>query len=163
MIFRADEYYRAGGERMAQARSIFHSSGNYALATYCGGLAVECVLRAFRWKKDANFEGRHDLSELLRASGFLDLCDQLMRDKGVSQESIEIASARLLESMNQVMLLWHNNLRYACEKSFRAFLNRRNLLRGIKGDPLKKNASDLLNSAQNVVDQGVKLWDSDKR
>jgi hypothetical protein len=65
MQFTGKEYYRAAMERMRQAHRLFKASDSYALAMYCGGLAVECILRAFRWDKDRSFEGRHDLQELL--------------------------------------------------------------------------------------------------
>jgi hypothetical protein len=42
-------------------------------------------------------------------------------------------------------------------------LNKIGRLRGVKGDPLKKNALDLLNAAQVVVDRGVALWTSKKK
>lgn len=45
--------------------------------------------------------------------------------------------------MNEVIALWHNNLRFASEASLRAFLNRIGRLRGVKGNALKKNAADL--------------------
>ncbi|MGH7192990.1 MAG: hypothetical protein ACREJM_05565 [Candidatus Saccharimonadales bacterium] len=56
-------------ERMTQARRIYRDQAAYALAMYCGGLAVESMLRAFRWAEDPSFEGRHDLSELLKQAG----------------------------------------------------------------------------------------------
>jgi hypothetical protein len=58
MDFKAEDYYRAGVERIQQARRIYSDGQNYALAMYCSGLAVECLLRAFRWTKDPSFEGR---------------------------------------------------------------------------------------------------------
>ena len=51
MQFTAEQYYRAGVERMKQARRIYHDGTAYSLAIYCGGLAVESLLRAFRWTK----------------------------------------------------------------------------------------------------------------
>jgi hypothetical protein len=51
MQFRSEEYFRAGAERMRQARIIHQAGESYALAIYCGGLAVECTLRAFRLAK----------------------------------------------------------------------------------------------------------------
>lgn len=73
MKFDDQAYYRASVERMRQARSIHVSGESYSLAMYCGGLAVECMLRAFRWSKDRSFEGRHDLEDLLKASDLLGL------------------------------------------------------------------------------------------
>ena len=43
----ADQYYQAGVQRMEQAWEIYHCGNAYALAMYCGGLAVECLLSRF--------------------------------------------------------------------------------------------------------------------
>jgi hypothetical protein len=127
---------------------------------YCSGLAVECLLRAFRWHKDQSFEGRHDLEDLLKASALLRINEEHMRLKKVAEDEIMEYALRLRAAMNEVVVLWHNNLRYASEASLRAFLNRIDRLQGIKGNALKKNARDLLNAAQMVVDRGVALWTS---
>ena len=163
MTFRGEEYFRAGTERMRQARAIHNAGWGYALAMYCGGLAVECILRAFRWEKDKSFDEKHILWKLLKAGDLLGIDEERMREKGVPEdEIIEYASA-LRAAMSEVVTLWHNNLRFASEASLRAFLNRIDRLEGIRGDALKKNASDLLNAAQTVVDRGVALWTSRKR
>ncbi len=65
--------------------------------------------------------------------------------------------------MNEVVILWHNNLRFASEASLTTFLKRIDRYQRVKGDPLKKNASDLLNAAQTVIDRGVVLWNSGRR
>lgn len=158
MQFRGKEYYRAGAERMRQARRLFKAGDSYALAMYCGGLAVECILRAFRWDKDKSFEGRHDLQDLLKASDLLHINEEEMRRNRVPESEIAEYAQDLREAINMVVLLWHNNLRFASEDSLKAFLNRINRLQGIRGNGLKKNAADLLNAAQTVVDRGVTLW-----
>jgi len=71
MQFTAEQYYRVSLERTKQARGLYSDGGAYSLAMYCGGLAVESLLRAFRWTEDTSFEGRHDLSDLLKASRLL--------------------------------------------------------------------------------------------
>ena len=163
MDFRAEDYYRAAAERMRQARQVHHAGGNYALAMYCAGLAVECILRAFRWEKDKSFEGRHDLGDLLKASDLLHINEEWMRQQGHSEEKIIQYTLSLRAAMSEVVILWHNNLRFASENRLRAFLNKLGRLAGIKGDALKKNALDLLNAAQTVVDRGVVLWISRKK
>jgi hypothetical protein len=160
MQFRAQEYYQAGLERMRQALRIHREGENSALAMYCGGLAVECLLRAFRWTKDTSFEGRHDLAELLRGSGLLRIDDDYMRRRGASEEEIRESGLKLRGAMNEVVILWHNNLRFASEASLKAFLKRIGRLQGVKGDPLKKNARDLLDAAQTVINRGMALWTS---
>src|SRR6266851_9921814 len=122
MIFRAQEYYQAGTERMRQARELYRVGGSYALAMYCGGLAVECILRAFRWEKDKAFEGRHDLQDLLKASDLLGIDEGRMRRRGISDEEITKVALSLRAAMNEVVTLWHNNLRFASEARLRAFL-----------------------------------------
>jgi hypothetical protein len=66
-------------------------------------------------------------------------------------------------AMNEVIVLWHNNLRFASEARLKAFLRGIDRLRGVKGDPLKKNTKDLLTAAQTVIDRGVALWTSDSK
>ncbi len=63
---------------------------------YCGGLAVECILRAFRWRKDPSFEGRHDLEELFEASGLL-RSTRSERKKRIREE-IERSAATILDA-----------------------------------------------------------------
>lgn len=71
MQFRDRDYYRASLDRMRQAQALSMHGDAYALSMYCSGLAVECLLRAFRWREDNSFEGRHDLTDLLKASGMV--------------------------------------------------------------------------------------------
>jgi hypothetical protein len=160
MQFAADQYYRVSLERMKQARGLYRDGAAYSLTMYCGGLAVEALLRAFRWTQDTSFEGRHDLSDLLKASRLLRVDDDYLRRKGASEEVIRRSGVTLRAAMNEVIILWHNNLRYASEASLKAFLHKLGRLQGVKGDPLKKNASDLLNAAQTVMDREVTLWTS---
>src|SRR5438876_8046796 len=108
MQFRAEQYYRASLERMTQARRIYQDGAAFSLAIYCGGLAVESLLRAFRWTEDTSFEGRHDLSDLLKASRLLWIDDEYMRRKNASEEAIHGSGVRLRAAMNEVVILWHN-------------------------------------------------------
>jgi hypothetical protein len=105
-------------------------------------------LRAFRWKKDSSFEGRHDLEDLLKASKLLGISEERLRQQGVPEDEILVHAATLRAAMNEVVALWHNNLRFASEARLRAFLKRLGRLQGVKGDALKKNSLDLLRAAQ---------------
>jgi hypothetical protein len=160
MKFRAEQYYRASLERMLQARKIWTDGDSYALSMYCAGLAVESLLRAFRWTEDTTFEGRHDLSELLKASRLLRIDDDHMRRKGASEDAIRESGLKIRSAMNEIVILWHNNMRFASESSALAFLRQVGKARDIRGDPLKKNSWDLIESAQTIVDRGVVLWTS---
>ncbi len=39
-----------------------------------------------------------------------------------------------------------------------SYLKQLRRVRGVKGDPLKKNALDLIEAAQIIIDRGVGLW-----
>jgi HEPN domain-containing protein len=158
MQFRAEQYYQVSLERMRQSRTMYETGAAYALAMYCGGLAVESLLRAFRWTEDTSFERRHDLSDLLKASRLLTIDEAFMRRKGSSEDTIRESGVRLRAAMNEVIILWQNNLRFASEASLKTFLNQIGRLRGVRGDALKKNAKDLLDAAQTVINRGVTLW-----
>jgi hypothetical protein len=160
MQFNAEQYYQASLERMKQAKKLYEIGTAYALAMYCGGLAVESLLRAFRWKHDPSFEGRHDLSDLLQASRLMRFDAEFMNRGGFTHDEIDDSSRQLKSAMNQIIPLWHNNLRFASEAKLKAFLNETGKLKAVKGDPLKKNALDLINAAQSVVDRGIVLWTS---
>jgi hypothetical protein len=163
MQFRDEEYHGAAIERMRQAREVHNSKESYALAMYCGGLAVECMLRAFRWQKDPSFAGRHDLDELFRASGLLQAHEEGARRKRIPEEEIERSVTEILDAKDKVVALWNNNLRFASEASLRAYLNRNGRLRGIRGDAIKKNSADLLLAAAIIVDNGVRVWSSRRK
>ena len=163
MQFRAEQYFQASLERMRQAREVYSGGESYALVVYLGGLAVESMLRAFRWTKDTSFEGRHDLLELLASSGLLEIDSDQMQRKGLSEDAIRQSYKTLKVAMNEIASLWHNNLRFASEATLKAHLINLRRVKGIKGDPLKKNALDLIEAARTVVDRGITLWTSPTR
>ena len=163
MDFDANDYYRAALERMRQARLLYQSGDSFAMAMYVAGLAVECILRAFRWRKDATFDGRHDLLRLFKESGILRLDEELLESKGVDPIQLRTTVVAFRAAMNTVVLLWANDYRFASERQLRGRLINMGLHEGKKGDPLKANALSLLNAAQKIVDEGVVLWTSKKK
>lgn len=162
MQFTSEQYYHASLERLKQARTIYQEGDAYSLAVYCGGVAVESLLRAFL-SKGRSFDGRHDLLKLLKAGSLLQIHDNFMREKGAPEETIRLTSVEFRTAMNEIIILWHNNLRYASEAALKTHLNHLGKLRGIKGDPLKKNTRDLLEAAQQIINRGVALWTSNRR
>jgi hypothetical protein len=160
MDIRADHYYQASLERMRQARLAYADAQqrSYALAIYLGGLAVECMLRAFRWRKDPVFEGRHFLPKLFADSGLLLLNEDRMQTRGVSIEMIARQSLEFKSAMNTVVAVWHNNLRYASETRVRAHLVQIGRRLSARGDMMKANALDVIQAAQKIVDRGTALW-----
>jgi hypothetical protein len=163
MQFRADEYFHAGLERMRQATRTFRDDESFALAMYCGGLAVECMLRAFRTLDDDSFDERHDLMALLKGSRLLRIDEEFLEKKGTTDEAVRESRLQINQALNEVVILWHNSLRFTCERSLKAHLRRIGRIQGVRGNPLKKNARDLLDAAQRLVDRGTVLWMSRKK
>jgi hypothetical protein len=160
MDFREKDYFQAATERMKQARYLYQRSegDSYALAMYCAGLAVECMLRAYRWRGEAAFEGRHVLMKLLKDSGLLGVNDEALRARGLSEDEVLRQSSLLQAAVSDVAVLWRNNLRFASETRLKAFLVSMKRHVGKKGDICKANALDLLNAAEKIVNRGVLLW-----
>jgi hypothetical protein len=130
---------------------------------YCAGLAVESMLRAYRWRRQLGFEVRHDLFRLFRESGLLGVDERGMRGRGVAEDQIQRYSLELLTAVNVVYALWSNNLRYASESRARAWLVSMGRYGTKRRDVLKTNALELLNAAQRIVDKGIFLWNSKKK
>jgi hypothetical protein len=98
------------------------------------------------------------LDELLKASGVLQVNDDYMRRKGKNDDEILAASRDFRANMNEIVVLWHNSMRFASEDRLRAHLRALGRVQGIKGDPLRHNALAMLNAAQFIVNKGVVLW-----
>ena len=156
--FGADDYYLAGIERMQQARQLFDDGESYALSMYCSGLAVECVLRAFRWLTDRSFDGRHELNELFKASRFSHISDEAMRACGYSVEHSTQTIMELHAAMAEIVTLWRNSLRFTSEAKLKRFLFELGRTNGVKGDASKLAAKSLLSASRVLVDHGTLIW-----
>src|ERR1035438_940747 len=98
MAHTAETYREAAGEMASLARDL-HSREQYAVAHYLAGLAVECVLRAYRVRRDPQFDSRHDIIELVKEAKFYDF---------VPDES----QAKVTEAVHTVARRWSNDHRY---------------------------------------------------
>ncbi|HJT79026.1 MAG TPA: HEPN domain-containing protein [Gemmataceae bacterium] len=160
MDFTADHYYRAALERIHQAHHLYRRGrGNYALAMYTAGLAVECMLRAFMLRSGkAEFESRHDILLLAKESGMLNVDRDRLKRSGLTEEQIDGHVKALWASVNDVFILWRNNYRFASEVRLLAHLRKMKLYQGVKAAPLKANALRLPSAAQRFIDKGVLQW-----
>jgi HEPN domain-containing protein len=142
--FTPQHYREAAIERMGVLQGLY-DNGEYALAVYATGLAVECILRAYRVKVDPEFSSRHDLRELSKESKLLGL---------LPQSSAE----RYALCLGVVSIRWSNSHRYRTRDGVLRFLKRIRLDRGIKGDALKENTRRIFNAAVEIVNFGDRLW-----
>lgn len=139
------EVYRKAAQEHAAAAFDLYRSERYVLAHYVAGLAVECMLRAYRCRITPEFEERHDLRLLAKAARFYDIIPAKHQE-------------RTIAALGVVFLQWENGHRFRSTAALRAFLVERRLYAGIKGDFVKENSRRIVNAAFDVVNMGVSQW-----
>jgi hypothetical protein len=145
---RSDSYYTAARERIREARFL-HENRYYTLAMYISGLAVECMLRAFRLLNDPTFDERHDLWLLWKSTELANVHGRFYL-------------AKIQTMLNVVVKLWNNDYRFRSETELRAYLKKSGNSRGIKGDILKFNSGEILQASAEIIRLGAGLWISSK-
>jgi HEPN domain-containing protein len=137
--------YKEAAEERAQALQGLYESGEYALALYLAGVAVESMFRAYRFTFDPEFSSRHDLFELAKESKFGDKVP-------------EGAYEKCMADLGAVATRWSNNHRFRSRAAILKYLKRAALDRRIKGDVLKENARRAINAAIDLIALGSRLW-----
>lgn len=113
------------------------------MAHYVAGLAVECILRAYRYRIDPAFTARHDLRALYAESRF---------GERLAPEDAQ----RILAALAEVITRWSNSHRYRSEAALREYLRRAGL--NGKGKFVKESSRRIVNAALMLVDQGALRW-----
>jgi HEPN domain-containing protein len=144
MAFDPEVYRTAAEEHLTVLRELY-GSGRYVLAHYVAGLAVECTLRAYRFRLASTFDDKHDLWKLARHSTFL-----------VDVPPKNLAS--ITAALGEVVTRWENQHRFRSEHSLRRYLLDRNLHLRIKGDFVKESARRIVNAAFELVTWGAMQW-----
>jgi len=149
--YNAEDYYFAALERHSEAYYL-HEAGHYVLAMYLSGLAVECILRAFKHLQEPSsvFDEKHDLIKLLRTSGLTDVGNEQFRLK-------------IHKSVNRIFAVWRNNFRFSSESKIRSYLKNIKRDRGIKGDYLKYNSKMLYEASSDIINRGASKWRAFKK
>ncbi len=158
MEFTPEHYFQTATQRIRQAHYLFREGSSFALAMYVGGVAVECLLRAFKGRRDPTFDEKHDLLRLFAASGILRVDREKLRAKNWTEAQIKAHLNGLRAAVNDVFRLWANNYRFASEERLRSHLKKLTGYRRIKGDYLKQQSQQFLNAAQKFVDKGALQW-----
>ena len=144
MPMRALDYHDAAWDRINDALFL-HTNGYFGLAMYASGVAVECMLRAFRLLRDTSFDERHDLWELWQNTSLADFQTKPYFEK-------------IHSSLGVVVSLWRNDFRFRSEDALRSVLRRMKANRGIKGDFLKYNSKKLYEAAREIIQIGAEQW-----
>lgn len=142
--FPPDHYYSASMERLTDAARL-HQAERYVASVYLSGVAVECMLRAYRSRTDPTFDSRHDLTSLMTSSGIMDFIkDHERRDFACH--------------LGTVWRFWRNSWRYAEHSRFDSHVAS---LEPSRKSPFAKWASsEVYDSATYVVSRGKYRWSS---
>jgi len=146
MKFKPEHYLESSLERIDSARRL-HRQQHYPEAIYLAGVAVECLLLAYKTRENSEFESRHDLGNLLKESGVAGFISQ--KDK-----------RKLPALLGEVWSRWKNNYRFASRDRLTSEFKRLKLDRGIKGEILKPNSYIVISNAVEIISLGVKQWNS---
>jgi hypothetical protein len=145
LSYKPNVLYLASLERITAARREFNARA-YVESMYFSGLAVECILQAWALHTGAAADARHALPNWL-AKCPVGLQDDL-KGPAIREWSTVVAS-------------WDNGLRYLSFDGLLGYLRDKGLSRGISGGPpsvVRKNANDLLESAEVVHQKAVVQW-----
>jgi len=156
--FPPEHYFQTATQRMRQAQHLYREGTSFALAIYVGGVAVECLPRAFKGRRDPTFDEKHDLLRLFAASGILRVDRSKLPAKQWTDAQIDGHLRMLQVAVNEIFRLWANNCRFASEERLRSHLKKITGYKKVKGDYLKEQARQFLSSAQKFIDKGVVQW-----
>lgn len=113
------------------------------------GRAVESILRSLLWSSSREQQVGHDLRDLLKRA----------RSLGLMAED----ETQLQDQVNDVAIVWYNNLRFVGSNRFLRDLgatgrDKRIGKRSVKGDPLKANAKHMVETCESIVARGDVVW-----
>ncbi len=157
MQFTDENYFRAALERIEDARGLY-AAERFGLSIYVSGLAAECLLRAFRWRKNREFIGRHDLLLLFHESGLARLELARLARRGLDEIDVRRAMIELFGARDTLVRLWTNDYRFAAEMQIRRRLRALGELQSKTGNQVKPSALALYNAARHLIDKGTILW-----
>jgi hypothetical protein len=140
----ADDYRAGALQRLADSR-VLRDAQHWIGAVYSAGRAVEGMCRALLWLKTREQEIGHDLRDLLKRVGYFGM--------------VEGTGDLLLAKCNEVACgLWFNNLRFGGQDAYVRHLKAIKRDRGVKGDPLRYNASRFVEACESIVARGDLVW-----
>ena len=154
-----EDYYRSALERLNQARQIYDDGHlAHALAVYIAGLSVECMLRAFIMRRTSELNEGHNLQSLFVESR---LASPTTKNRSITQsqsDRLEDQRLRSFNAINDLQVVWSNQLRYASEQRFKRSLERKGKLHRLKGDAVRANSRLAIEAATMIITLGAQEW-----
>ncbi len=138
------ETYRDGAlQRIGDAR-ILKDEERFSLCMYCGGVAVEGMLRALCCIQSKEFDERHDLRKLVVR----------VRDLGLLASDRDLVFMSLV---NKVARKWKNTMRFSSDAHVRRFFMSIST-RGGKKPAMKYITTEFFNDCSKIVRRCEVLW-----
>ena len=146
MDFSAEDYRRGALERLDDARAL-GLANQWTGTIYLAGRAVEGMLRAIMRLKTSVNDSRHDLRALLASVKKLGLI-------------VDQADDRLYVSINQLAVIWQNDLRFASRERFMKFIKSAKLDRDLKRNvnAVEYWGKQILNLCDEIIKRGEIIW-----
>lgn len=154
MALTTEDYREGALARLEDARSLC-AQKRWTGAIYLAGRAVEGLLRSLLWSRTREQEIGHDLRQLVTKARSLSVVN--------AQDE-----TRILDSLNEIAVIWHNDLRFVGDDWLLRRLKPLGRLSRIgdmrvKGDPLKANATCALEACEAIMARGDLVWNRLKR
>lgn len=141
--FRPQVYLQAAQERMVRAE-LLDEERDFVLSHYVAGVAVECILRAYKARLDESLDERHDLRLLAKRGGLFN-------------PAINERQQKAIAALGEVVKRWDNAHRYRTPQSLRKFLTDRGLF-AKKGEVLEFSSAKIVSAMIELVTFGVQRW-----
>ncbi len=144
-----DDYREGCLLRLQEAWSLYDDH-QWVGAIYLSGRGVEALLRGAILKRLRRLEVGHDLKQLLA---------ELRSSLDMPDEALD----RIENSVNEVAVLWRNDVPFTGNSRFKRLLKltgrlQRTGVQKIKGDPLKANAKSFMEACQDIINAGEPVW-----
>jgi hypothetical protein len=146
------ETYRVAALEQIRAAEVLWDAGQYVLANYVAGLAVECMLRAYATRNNPRLwdTAHHDLRIWYKEARF---------DLIVPNSKREIIGT----ARSELQTHWTNRQRYSSLELLRAEFKDKKLDRGIRGDAMKELTKQTKDAASEIVLLGEAQWMNSKK
>jgi hypothetical protein len=141
--------YRVGAMARLDEALLLVDQERWTGACYLAGRAVESMRRCLLCIKVGKADKGHELRDLAKRAGFSEL---LTSDDD-----------QLNSRLNEVAVIWHNNLRYVGDKKLKRHLLNIAGFKNVKGDLAKSAAKNMCDSAEAIVARGDLRWKNFKK
>ncbi|WP_033960417.1 hypothetical protein [Psychroserpens jangbogonensis] len=145
--FTPADYYSASLSRQKDLNHLLKNPNSIIFASYCAGVSIECMFRAYIVKYTYEFDSKHNLEKLYLKS----LISQKLNVNEKQKMTIIVKKA------NQI---WNNNLRYTSEKRMKRIIAHKNVKSKFTdvNKYLSNYQSEIFKAVDFIIKTGESKW-----